>query len=822
MDAVPYGTADDRCPQVPLPPALGAGLSSCLLEGRLSSGGKVLEASLLDVDALRAVEYAMTCRGSVMICPADPLSPLAALLAAAAHIDAMVRNRLMVGQAGPSPLRVGVVTTDYRLRGFYRGLAVQERVGVGGVPMRAIVPAATVGANGMLSVIDSENGCWSTVFVDSIDAVRRLGELDLLIVDLPAEGTASLAEIGMPTVVVARDPADAAALRAASQMAVFGYDWAVQSGTAYHALVEGEGAVRVANRARRRVRIVPVLAPAVCDNARLFWDDIASLVRLAGRSLFVRKLVVAAFGLFHDLVGLAMPVSSYEQLCSRSLDRRIDELARGAMICSVGELRDEWLPMIEAELAGLLSALRAAERAGLADGNGYGSKASALPPLLSAGLDEGKDVLVVTRTAMLARVYREYLAQRWPLVRVASLGELEDTAPADVAVLLGMSPSWGRWVYRSGIAAELVVLAYTASNSDRQAERDIDDGFDEATIVAKAIMMQTKVGLEMSVPSQRIRACAALRSGQPMAGGFQYQDFDAVEADIDIQVSVPHPPELPPRLWDGLLWSGVEFDRIPSSKIASEVDTSELGAGLRVRFVDGTWAWLHAHSLVWRWCRSSGRTEQVEADRLDAGDQLVFIDGDAHKTLLAKVLEVAGEVPELAVATVWVEQWRAAVRRAHTVHRTYHGLHRALVKFGCRVQAQTVRLWCTGTTIGPDDPADVRRLGDLLEDRVLTTNHWEIWRAMRTLRHSHVRLGRRLTMLTRLLGPATQKGRLPSDEILDQASGLTAGDVETAVVVVRVAQIERYAAVPLIVTGQRRDADDPDEPFDTDQCGEQP
>src|SRR5205809_150118 len=92
VDAVPYGTADDGCPSVPLPPAVGAGFSSCLYEGRLKSDGRTVETSIFDVDALRAVEYAFARRGSVLICPADPLSPLAALIAATAHIDAMVRG----------------------------------------------------------------------------------------------------------------------------------------------------------------------------------------------------------------------------------------------------------------------------------------------------------------------------------------------------------------------------------------------------------------------------------------------------------------------------------------------------------------------------------------------------------------------------------------------------------------------------------------------------------------------------------------------------------------------------------------------------------
>ncbi|MBO3752990.1 DrmE family protein [Streptosporangiaceae bacterium NEAU-GS5] len=810
MDAVPYGAADDGCPQVPLP-ATGVGVSSCVFEGRLLSGGHVVETSVFDVDALRAVEYAITRCSSVLICPADPLSPLSALIAAAAHVAAMVAIRTTSGQATPSPLRVAVVTADYHLRGFYRGLAVRGGSGSGGVPMRSIVPAATVGASGLVSVIDREDGRWSTAFVDSVDAALRLGRLDLLVVDLPVGDADELTRTGVPTVVVARDPADRVALRLAGQMAVFGYDWAVQTELVGEAVAVGAPADRLANRAGRRVRVVPVCAPSVCADAGLFWGDVASLVRLAGRSAPVRKLIADAFGLFHDLIGLAMPVGVYDQLCGRSLHSRIDELARGAKIVANGELRTEWLPMVEAELAGLLGALRAAERSGAAGQAGYTTKAAVLTPVLAEALDEGKNVLVVTRTEMLARAYAHHLGERWPGVRVASLGGLVDTGPADLAVLLGMAPTWGRWVYRSGVGRELAVLAYTGgqgSTSIGVPPDGLGDGFDEAALVAKAVAGQTDAALGMSAPRQRTRAFAALRSGRPADGA--YRHIAAGLGAASVEVGVPRPAEVPPGLWDGGGWTArIEPDPTSSAGEVSDPGAWEVSAGLRVVFTDGTWAWLHEHSLVWRWLRHGGRVEQVEAARLGLGDAVVFIDGDAHKTLLAKVLQVTAQVPELAVAAAWLDYWRSALGRARARYRTYVALERALALLGCAVQPQTVRLWCVGSTIGPDDPDDVRRLGELLDDPILVARHLQVWQAMRTLRRAHIRLGRRLADLTRALGPAAATGRLPADEILDEASGLTAGDIETAVAVAAVHDITRAAAVPRILVGERRAADEP-------------
>lgn len=815
MDAVPYGTADEACPPVPLPPAADAGLSSCLLEGRLASHGRDVEHSVFDVDALRAVEYALLHRGSVLICPADPLSPLAALIAAAVHVDAMVRAKLATGRAERSPLRVCVVSTDYRLRGFYRGLAVRERRGVGGVPMRSIVPAATVRDDGGPSVIDREDGCWSTAFVRSVDAARKLDGLDLLIVDLPAPEITKLRATGVPTVVVTRDPYDPATLTAAAEMTTFGYDWAVHSGLGLDgAASDGAGSLRLANRAGRQVRLVPVVAPSVCTDAGLFWADLGPLLRVAGRSAFVRRLVTDACGLFHDLVGLAMPVAEYERMLGRSLDGRVDALARSARIVADRELREDWLPMVEEELAGLLNALRAADRGSSGDGARYRTKAEVLPPVVGEALDERKDVLVVTRTAALARVYGEYLRPRWPTLRVASLGEIAVVRPADVAVLLGMAPRWGRWVYRCGIGRELVVLAYTArSGSGRPAPitpgSGPDNGFDEAGVVAAAVGLQTEVGLGMSAPPQRVRAWEAVRSGRSEAGAYR-RGADGGAVGV-VTADVPPPPEVPPGLWDGGGWTA-GLDPDPASDDgASGTDAAEVAPGMRVVFTDGTWAWLHDDSLVWRWRRNLGRTDPVEARKLSVGDAVMFIDGDAQKTLLTKVLEVASEVPELAVASTWVEYWRTALARANARFGSYAAVHRALAAHGCDVDYQTVRLWCVGATIGPSDADNVRRLGDVLDDSILRDSHGLVRQGIRTLRGAHIRLGRRLAGLARSLGPAAGGGHLPADEVIDDASGLTAADVESAVEVVTVAEVEPAAVVPRVLTGHRRG---PDEPVD--------
>jgi hypothetical protein len=816
VNAVPYGTVGEGCPPVPLPSAVGADLSSCLSEGRLTLGRIPIQPSVFDVDALRAVEHAVMHGGSVLICPADPLSSLPALVPAAVHIGAMIRDNKRTGRFIHSPLRIGVVATDPRLRGFYRALAISPRPGGAGEPLRSIVAAATVGRNGRLSVIDRDDGRWSTVFVESVAAARALGGLDLLVVNLPVVDADAVSEIGAPTVVVARDPADPSVVRLARRMPAFGYDWAL--GNDIPADTAPRFSILSTGDDGKRIGVLPVTCPALCADAGLFWTDISTLVRLGRRSGYVSTLLAQAFGLFHDLVGLAMPVSTYDRLAGVPLRERIGALARAARVVADSELRADWLPMVEAELAGMLHTLEAAAcQTPRRRGAPLAAKAEALPEVAADILDAGKDALLVTRTAALARIYTDYLRDVLPGVRVTSLGALATSEPAEVAILLGAPPTWGRWVYRSRVARRFVVLAYAPHTPGRDiplARQQHDGGpFDEVAIVANAVGMQKSAGLRLSLPEQRSKAWTAVQVGACPDGTALEKAPESVPDDLDLLNT--RPPEVPPGLWDGEGWTAQLEPKGGADGVDDQVDAggTDMVAGLRVLFEDGSWAWLRASRPVWRWRSHARRTEPLDANRISVGDELVFIDGDAHKTLLANILKVAEDVPELAVAGAWVAHWRTALVRALARCGSYVSLARHLAAHGCGVQAQTIRLWCIGVTVGPDDPADLRRLGLLLDDDALTTRHEEVWRAMQTLRHAHMRLGKRLAALTRSLGPASSRGAVPADEILDAASGLTAADVETAVVVLTVARIEPVPAVPALMTGRRWPADQPADSF---------
>lgn len=767
-------------PPFPVDPASIPGLSSCLEEGRLSAGGMPAQTTICDLDALRLVEHAFAATRSILICPPDPLTSLAALIPAAAHLASLVAGYRDSGSSVGSKLHIAVVTTDYHLRGLYRGLAIRPRPGAMAEPLRAVVPAGALGVGGRLHVLDESARGWATVFVRTLDDLRLVGPVDMVVVELPVADPQRLAGLAVPVVLVARDPADPIARELSATMPSFAWEPAA-------AISAGSFSVRLFNRNSGSVEIVPVDSPSVTGNAALFWDDIGALSR-AGRAGLGRELAREAFALFHDLLGLAMPIDVYERSEAGSVSARLSALGRACTLLDRGELRELYLPMVEAELDALADAVRASD-----------AKPVVLPTLLADAVDDHRDVLLVTRTAGLARAYTTYLADvRLEQVRVCSLGELVETVPADVAVLTGMAPTWGRWVYRSGIAPSMRILAYTDGALDPTGS---DSRFDEARLVARALEIQSIGEAALTTPARREWSWRKLKHGSDDPPPDAQGNARPVATPI---ADVPPPPEAPIGLWEHGRWlADLEPPARGIDDRASSVPVDRVIRGLQVELDDGTRVLLAADAHVSRWRAVAGRVQQVPANDLRVDDQLIFLDEDAHKTLLAKVVEVAESVPALAVAGGWLRHWRAVLLAAYQDAGSYNRLATRLARHGCHVQAQTVRLWVVGETMGPEDPQDVHRLGLVTSDPVLLAAHAEVHRAMRTLRGAHVRLGRRLAEITRRTGAAAASGALVGDELVDETSGLTAADVESAVSIATVRGITDIGDIPAVLTGRR-------------------
>lgn len=775
------------------------GLSSCIEDGRLTLDGRRVAATRIDLYALRLIEWAIARGESLILCPPEPFGPLPALAAAAAHIGNITSYRQRTGRAAGSELRVAVVTASTRQRGIYR------RLGITTAPLFDVVPAATRTRTGGISILGRDPGRgWSTIFLDRLSEVASLDRVDLTVVELPLAPDADFETVGGPVVVIANDPADPVITNLAKELPVFAWD--DDDLAALPSIGIADGSALVENRLRLEraaagveCRPMPVVDQRICENAALFWQDIGPLLRAARGSLFGRELAASAFVLFYDLMHLALPTDVYE-VGSRPLRVRVKEIENSQRLVS-GDLSDLYVPMVAAELADLAAAIGVRS-----------PKTDTLLSVLRERTDRADDILLVARTAELARVYETYLQSIPELqgaIRVTSLWGAGNERPADVAVFAGLLPGSARYLYTTGIAGEIVVLTY-----DTEIPLDtVSEGFVESRQVLRALRYQEAYSEWLARPAAK-SACWSRLSGEPVAVVDDRPDPPRVEHTVVNQEDAAAPPEAPPGLWDGSTASLSDLERRLARDVAPRLSANGDGTAVevdavRVNFTDGRHMYVDAESSVTRW-RSGGGTPEAgfPASRIAEGDELLFLDGEAKKDLLAKVLEVAEDVPELAVPAAWIDYWRDALRRARDAFETYGALHRAMEGRGCIRQTQTVRLWVIGQTIGPEDPEDIRRLGECLDDRPLVENYRAVASAMQALRSAHLRLGQRLGALARKVGPQAGAGLINEDEIIDERTGLTASDFRDSVEILTVRSARPAGRIPYVLAGILRAADE--------------
>lgn len=774
-NAVPWGAY--------IPSVARPGVASILRRGQdgITLGGSRITVSAVDLLAVKLIERAIHQGRSLLFHHPDPFHALGALVPAAAHIARMVETHK------GSDRRVAVVTQDSRIRTLYR------RLGVGSAPLHAVVPAVSLTAAGQWGLLGTNGGAAAgcTLFVRQLADLRRTAPVDLIVIDGPDGG--AIATPMAPTIYLTRNPGDPVVAQLASRYPTFALDENDLRGWADLCVRPG---AELATGVRRLeylaggqpVRVIPVEAPAAMLNFDLFWDDVGALLRAAARSPYATELAQQAFGLFYDLLQLAVPVAEFEQALG-PIRVRLRNLKAAARLAA-GDLRDLYLPVVTDELEGL------------ADGLGpTPPKIGALEECLTH-LSEAGRVTLVVRNAATAGIVQRWIARRsWPHpVTVSTYQGLANVDPTDVAVFLGMAPRWARHVYRAGIAREAVVLTYAGGPRNH-----------EAAIVQRALAYSERYGRWLARPAAKA-ACIEAVTDHVMGIPDLERTPPAVEVAGVSSVEPLREPDIPPGLWDHVAalrsWEEAgRWDNAASRDTAGSDSRAEtlVARPLRISFPDERWVLMDPEDAV---IVLQGDASPVDcpARQLRPGDRIFVIDDDTRKTLLAKVLEVAEDIPELAVAAAWVDPWRRTMASVRARYGTYTAFADELRKRGSSARSTVaIRFWCVGVTLGPHDPDDVRRVGELVGEPVLRDHFREVWTAMETFRGAHTRLGARLGHLVRRVGPAAHLDQFDEDTIVDERSGLTISDFKGCAELLEVATVATVQeAVPTFLLGHVR------------------
>lgn len=229
-------------------------------------------------------------------------------------------------------------------------------------------------------------------------------------------------------------------------------------------------------------------------------------------------------------------------------------------------------------------------------------------------------------------------------------------------------------------------------------------------------------------------------------------------------------------------------DGSPASGFLTSVD-----AIVAVEFADGWHAQYQVDQTVMvveRLGLTAKRRDKL-AQELQVGDEVIAIHGQQRQSLYELLIARLHKNPAIELHLALLERWQEEVEAGHAAWAlrggTLEGLLRAMQSKGSQMTSVAgVRLWLTGGTLAPQDAADIRRLGELLERPFVVANYQRIANAASRLRGLHRGLALRLDNW--LEGRATRDGPGP-DPVIDEESGVRFSDFKSSLLNLRVVAV---------------------------------
>jgi len=190
-------------------------------------------------------------------------------------------------------------------------------------------------------------------------------------------------------------------------------------------------------------------------------------------------------------------------------------------------------------------------------------------------------------------------------------------------------------------------------------------------------------------------------------------------------------------------------------------------------------------------------------DALEPGDRLIFIDAEAREAIVHPVLaaRAAEEVRDGLMAPVM--KWREELREGRErLGLTYEALLERLRAGGSRLSdAAAIGSWARGDVLGPLDPRDVLRVGQVVGSAWLVAHAEEVGVALLLLRTGHRLLGRRMTRLIERAAVGDTE-LSPGDRQFLEGLGITMAVLQDAVDLLPVEAVSTKAAADIDRIGQ--------------------
>jgi len=211
-----------------------------------------------------------------------------------------------------------------------------------------------------------------------------------------------------------------------------------------------------------------------------------------------------------------------------------------------------------------------------------------------------------------------------------------------------------------------------------------------------------------------------------------------------------------------------------------------IDTAVEVSFTDD-WTGLFAPSARLNFVRTDGTVSERYVRSARVGDRVLYILGQARQSLYDLIVSRVHGHPSMRVLLEFVLRWQQEARERYAAWerdgRTLDDLHAQIVAHGSSLQTTAgLRCWVNGTVLRPRDPKDLERLAGLLRMPFTAQHFRQVHRAGARIHGLHIQLSRRLSRW--LTNDDTSLAL--SDDVLDDETGLTFGDLQQALMVLEV------------------------------------
>lgn len=357
----------------------------------------------------------------------------------------------------------------------------------------------------------------------------------------------------------------------------------------------------------------------------------------------------------------------------------------------------------------------------------------------------------------------EELLQR--KIRITSAIGEQDEKTYDCGIIFGQIPSKALWLIRNTLSKELIFLAYSSEkallkqqieneeNRTQDLEKiDLREDFLKNILDIKELkrlppkISKKRAPLAIHMNEEEVREEEKLK---PVFKEIINEDDLATEEDSDIQD---------------------DEGEIQDTTVSA--DGSLIVKCCKIEFDDGK-------NIFFRRTRKlpifkEGKTlEYLDVSKVKSGDLMILIKNNIRNNLAQEIIRKADNHPAMQRIKRLVNSWSAVLRRGlienkDTLNSFLRKLNKLQEKSGRKkiTNTLTIFLWKEGYTIGPQDPMNIKLIGEMYGDAFLIENYREIGAATRRLREIHQNLLREFNETVMMAGMKTIQNS--ADELIDE------------------------------------------------------